>query len=332
MKRIALIALITAGACGWLAARALAMAQRKAPAPAVVFSVTPLKSTYMEGQAMELQLQLTNNGPATLIVDANFAMGASVHPSLTDPKGQPVDWEKAFRPGIPDFETLAPGNSLTQIVCLNCGIREPFNTPFQMTGQYAGHLVYRLAGVSAQVANFPGAVPMRQTLTTAAFHFQISPPMVLFTARPTQPVFQAGQPITFTFQLQNKTNLAVLAAYDLALNDAVQLKIVDANGNPVDWTGAQNPATPMLSTVAPGTSIDSTYPITPTNLFGTVVAGANIREPGTYTAYAAYGIPESFNVLRAYVGILPMLIVPGPLNAPPVKFTVAPAASPSSTQ
>lgn len=331
MKRIAWMALAVVCVCGWASARGLAKAQKGGGSPAVAFHVTPIRSTYTEGEAVELQLQMTNNSRTTLIVDGNFALGSTIFPNLTDPQGKAIDWEKSFAPRNPYFVTVSPGGTLTRIVCLNCAIRDPFQDPLEQTGEYTARFEYKASSVAAQAVNFPGASPLDETVTTPAFHFQISPAAVVFTAQPTEPTFQVGDPVTFRFQLKNNSKQSLLAAYDLSLNDSVYLRVLDANGNAVSWNGKPRSATSMLSTVSAGSTISSAYPITPTNLFGTMVAGCNITKPGTYTAYAVYRIPESFNVLRAYVGILPILLVPGPIQAPPVKFTVEAAAAPSSS-
>jgi hypothetical protein len=329
MRRIVLIILITLCVCAGLTLSVSVMAQKGSSEAA--FRVTPVQNTFTQGEAVELQIQLTNTGRTALIVDGNMAMGASVHPHVTDPQDQAIDWNSSFDPGQSVFQTLAPGGSLTRIVCLNCGVRNPFSSPFGTEGDYTAQLEYDSSGAAAQTANFPGAVPLSQNLTAAPIHFQISPAAVAFTAQPTQPVFHVGDPINFQFHLQNHSKVLLLTAYDLALNGSVRLRVLDADGHAVAWTGQPGNTTSILSTVAAGSSIDSAYPITPTNLFGTVVAGCDIREPGTYTAYAVYVIPESFNVLRSYVGVLPMLIVPGPIPAPPVKFTVkAASATPAS--
>lgn len=315
--------------CGWMTAHGLAKAQKSGGAPAVALRATPIKSTFTEGEAVELQIQLTNNSQTTLIVDGSFALGATVHPSLTDPQGKAIDWEKSFTPRNPYFVTVSPGGTLTRIVCLNCAVRDPFQAPFEQTGDYTAQLKYHASTVAAQAANFPGATPLEETVTTPAFHFHISPAAIVFTAQPTQPTFQVGNPVTFRFQMQNKTKQSVLAAYDLSLDDSVYVRVLDAKGNVVAYKGKPRALNPMLSTISAGTTISSAYPITPTNLFGTVVAGCNITKPGTYTAYAVYRIPESFDILRAYVGILPIMLVPGPIQAAPVKFTVKASGVPS---
>ena len=306
--------------CSWLAAHGLATAETAGPE--AVFSATPLKSSFIQGEAVQLLLRLRNNGQRTLIVDGNLAMGNSVHPSVIDSQGKVMNWNRSFGAGQPAFQTLAPGASLTRVVCLNCGIHDPFSDPFEQPGTYTARLEYSASAVAAQAKNFPNAVPLAQTLVAPPFPFQISQAQLVFTAQPTQPVFHLREPVTFDFRLQNRTKQSVLTAYDLSLGDAVRLRVVNENGKEVSWTGQPTPSSPMLATVSAGHSVDSVYPITPTNLFGTIVAGCDIREPGMYTAYAVYWIPETFNVLQAYVGVIPILIVPGPIPAPPVKFTV----------
>lgn len=329
MRRIAVVLLVTACACGWLVAQGSAMEPKDATAAA--FSVTPAKNSFTQGEAVQLRCRLTNTGQTALIVDGNFALGNSVHPAVTGPQGKEINWSGSFNARQPAFQTLAPAASLTRIICLNCGARDPFKDPFGQTGTYTARLEYSSSAVAAQAGNFPNAVPLKQVLKADPFHFQVSQAAVAFTAQPAQPVFRVGEPVIFHFRLQNRTNQAVLAAYDLSLENAVRLRVINENGSAVAWTGRAVARTPMLSTVSAGESISSAYPITPTDLFGTIVAGCNIQEPGTYTAYAVYMIDETFNVLQAYVGLLPNLIVPGPIPAPPVKFTVKRAKPESSS-
>lgn len=316
--------------CGTLAAQAQTTASGSTAS--AVFSVTVVKAAFMKGEAIALQLQLSNAGRTNLIVDGNLALGASVQPSVTDPQGSAINWPASYRAGQAGYQVLAPGNAISRIVCLNCDALDPFNAPFGITGSYTAQIDYDCPGAAAQTSYFPNAVPLTQSIAAAPVHFQIRGAGLIFRAQPTQPAFRTGEPVRFNFQLRNTTSQTVMAAYDLSLGDAVRVKVVDDNGKEVPWTGLSQAPAPMLTAVSPHSAVNDAYPITPINLFGTMVAGCDIRQPGTYTAFAVYMIPESFNVLQAYVGVLPVLVVPGPLVAAPVKFTVEAATSSATAE
>jgi hypothetical protein len=330
MKRITFGLLALLLGCGWMAAGG-SVAQKQA-GPAAAFSATPVKSSYSAGEAMLLLLRLENTGPQAIVADARFALGRAIQVRVTGPQGKAVDWAASFEPQTPGFREVAPGGRITRIVCLNCGARDPFSYPFGEPGTYTVRLSYTPSDLTpAERATFPHAVALDHSIEAAPFEVHVTPPVVRFTAQPEQPVFHAGEPVTFNFRLQNTGSLSVLAAYDLPLAGAVRLRVTDANGNPVPVSGRQPVVQPLLSTVDAGSAVEATHPITPQNLYGAMSAGFDIRQPGTYTVEAVYDLEQPIDVLQGYVGVLPILIVPGPIAAPPVKFTVAPAAPPNAS-
>lgn len=325
MKRTTVGMLAVILACGWMAAGGSA-AQNQGAGPAATFSATPVKSSYSEGEAILLLLRLENTGPQAIVADARFALGRTVEVRVTGPQGKAVDWAASFEPRAPRLQAFAPGRRTTRIVCLNCGARDPFSYPFGEPGTYTVQLAYTPSVLTpAERVAFPHAVALGHRIEAAPFEVHVTAPVVRFTARPAQQVFRTGEPVTFHFRLQNTGSQSVLAAYDLPLAGAVHLRVRDAKGNPVPFSG-QAVVQPLLSTVDARSAVEATYPITPQDLYGTMSAGFAIRQPGTYTVEAVYNLEQRIEVLQAYVGVLPILIVPGPLAAPPVKFTVAPAA------
>lgn len=320
-KQAVCAAFVVLCACGWLAVQ-LSAAQKEAK-PEAVFTVQPVKQSYSEGEAVLLLLGLQNTGQRAIVVDANFALGRTVRVRITGPQGKSIDWQSAFPERTPGFQTLEPGGSVTRIVCLNCRSRDPFDYPFDQTGSYTIRLDYEpFALTAAEHSRFPRAVALSHTVEATPFKLQVTPPVLQFTAKPAKPTFDLGDAIRFVFHLHNTGSQGVLVAYDLALLDAVHLKVVDANGKEVPWSGQQHNAVPLLSMLDPGSSVESGYAITPQNLFGTVLRGIDIRKAGTYTVYATYDLAEPINELQGYVGMTSILLVPGPIAAPPVKFTV----------
>ncbi|MDE3137171.1 MAG: hypothetical protein KGL59_11400 [Acidobacteriota bacterium] len=310
------------------ASAAAARKEQKTAAPAAAFTATPVKSSYSEGEAILLLLGLKNTGQQTIIADAGFALGSTVQVSVTGPGGKAIDWAASFEAGAPRFQTVRPGNQITRVICLNCGSRDPFAYPFAEPGTYTVHLAYEPSGLTpAERASFPQAVALEHGIEAAAFEVRVTAPLVLFTARPAQAVFHVGDPVTFNFRLQNTGSQSVLAAYDLPLEGAVRLRVTDAAGKQVQPAGQPQSGQPLLSTIDAGSAIEASYPITPLNLYGTILRGFDIREPGTYTVEASYDLQQPIDVLQGYVGVLPVLIVPGPIAAPPVKFTVEPATA-----
>jgi hypothetical protein len=300
------------------------------PAPAAIFTATPVKGSFSEGEAILLLLGLKNTGTQTIITDSRFALGRTVQVNVTGPQGKTVDWAASFEAGVPGFQTLRPGNQITRVICLNCGSHDPFAYPFAEPGTYTVRLEYTPSSLMpAERASFPQAVALDRSIEAAPFELHVMAPVLRFTAEPAQPVFQLGDPVTFNFRLQNTGSQDVLAAYDLPFKGAVQLRVTDATGKQVPLSGKPQSGQPLLSTISAGSAIEASYPITPLNLYGTIVQGFDIREPGTYTVQAVYDLAQPIDVLRGYVGGLPVLIVPGPLAAPPVKFTVESAPSPA---
>ena len=328
----AALALAAILALGFAAVRRAPAAQ-KAPASPLTFSASAEQSTFSQGQAILLQLRLTNHGSAPAIVDAGFALGRTIQVNLTGAGGQAVNWSAAFPEGTPRWESLAPGRSLTRMVCLNCAARDPFADPLAAVGSYTLRLEYSAGALATAVqGNFPQAVPFTAALAAAPLSLRLTPATVRFTAEPTHPSFAVGDPIEITFQLQNTGSQPLVAAYNLPIQNAVWLKVTDASGAPVAWTGRPRSSGLLFSSLAAGASISVTHTITPQNLFGTIAQGVDIRQPGTYTVHAVYELAQPLSLLQEYVGVLPALIVPGPIAAPPVQFAVGPAAAPTSAQ
>lgn len=299
------------------------------PVPAAVFTATPVKNSFSEGEAILLLMGLKNTGAQTIVADSRFALGPTVQVNITGPGGKTIDWTASFDAGVPGFQTVRPGNQITRVICLNCGSRDPFAYPFAEPGTYTLRLEYTPSSLTPAVrASFPQAVALNHNIEAAPFEVHVTPPLLRFTAETAQPVFHVGDPVTFNFRLQNTGSQGVLAAYDLPLEGAVQLRVTDASGKQVPVSGKPQSGQPLLSTISGGGTIETSYPITPLNLYGTIVQGFDIREPGTYTVQAVYDLAQPIDVLRGYVGGLPVMIVPGPLAAPPVKFTVQ--AAPAS--
>lgn len=327
MKRISFGLLAIFLVCGGGMAAGGSAAQNQAVGPAATFSATPLKSSYSEGEAMLVLLRLENTGTEAIVADARFALGRAVKVRVTGPQGKTVDWAASFEPQTPGFQVFARGGRTTRIVCLNCGARDPFSYPFAEPGTYTVRLVYPPLDLTpAERAAFPHAVALDHSIEAAPIELHVTAPVVRFTARPERQVFHAGEPVTFQFRLQNTGSRSVLAAYDLPLAGAVHLRVTDAKGNPVPLSGERAGAQPLLSTVDAGSAVETSYPITPQDLYGTMSAGFAIRRPGTYTVEAVYDLEQPIEVLQGYVGLLSILIVPGPIAAPPVKFTIVPAA------
>lgn len=320
----ALLALLCG--CGLLAGQL--SAARKTAAVTAVFTVNPVKGSYSEGEAVLLLLDLHNTGQRAIVVDGNLALGRTVRVHITSPQGKPIDWRSGFPERTAEFQTLEPGDSVTRTVCLNCRSRNPFRYPFGKTGAYAVRMEYVPSGLTAaQNGRFPQAVALSKAVEAAPFKLHITPAVLQFTAKPVRPTFHLGDSVRFTFSLRNTGSQGVLAAYDLPLLDAVRLKVVDASGNEVPWKGKQENTVPLLSMIGAGKSVESSYTITPQDLFGTVVRGIDIRKPGNYTAYAVYDLSEPIDEMEGYIGLTQSLLVPGPIVARPVKFTVA--ASPA---
>lgn len=325
-KRTAWTILTAIFACLCLAVYASA-AQKKA-ATAASFTVKPVQKSCSVGEAVLLLLGLRNTGQRTIVVDGNFALGRTVQVSVTGPQGKSIDWQAAFPKRTTEFQTLEPGDSVTRVVCLNCRSLDPFTYPFAKTGTYTVRMKYEPSGLTpAQRSRFPQAVALGQAIEAAPFELKVTPAALQFTAEPEHPTFQLGNPIRFVFHLRNTSKQGVLAAYDLPLLDAVRMKVVDANGKEVPWSGKQHSTVPLLSTIDAGGSVESSYEITPQNLFGNVLRDLDIRKPGTYTAYAVYDLSEPIDELQGYVGMMSIQLIPGPIAAPPVKFTVLPAPS-----
>jgi hypothetical protein len=328
MKRAILCFLTILVACEWVAPRAVAAQKKQTPAaPAAVFTATPVKSAFSEGEAILLLVGLKNTGTQTIVADARFALGPTVQASISGPQGKTVDWAASFEAGVPGFQTVRPGNQITRVVCLNCGARDPFAYPFAEPGTYTVRLAYAASSVTpAERASFPQAATLEHSIEAAPFEVQVTTPVLRFSARPAQAVFHVGDPITFHFRLENTGRQGVLAAYDLPLEGAVRLRVTDSSGNRVPVSGQPPSGQSLLSTIDAGSAIEASYPITPVNLYGAIVQGFDIRQPGTYTVQAIYDLAQPIDVLRGYVGVLPVLIVPGPLVAPPVQITLEPPA------
>jgi hypothetical protein len=305
-----------------------AQKEQKPAAPAATFTATPVKGTFSGGEAILLLLVLKNTSQQTIVADARFALGSTVRVSVTGPGEKSVDWAASFEAGAPGFQTVRPGSQITRVICLNCGSNDPFSYPFAEPGTYRVRLEYgTLSLTPAQRASFPQAVALDHGVEAAPFEVHVTAPLVHFTARPAQAVFHVGDPIIFNFRLQNTGGQSVLAAYDLPLQGAVRLRVTDAGGRPVQLSGQAPSGQPLLSTVDAGSAIEASYPITPQNLYGTIVQGFDIREPGTYTVQAIYDLQQPIDLLQGYVGALPVLIVPGPIAAPAVTFTVESATT-----
>ena len=316
--------------CVWMAPRGSAV--QKQSMPAAVFTATPVKSRFSAGEAILLLLGLKNTGTQTIVGDSRFGLGRTVQVSVTDPQGKSVDWAASFDAGVPGFQTLRPGNQFTRVICLNCGSRDPFAYPFAEPGTYTVRLEYTPSSFTAtERASFPQAFALDRSIEAVPFEVQVTAPVVRFTAKPAQPAFHVGDSISFNFRLQNTGSQSVLAAYDLPFGGAVRLRVIDATGKQVPLTGRPQSGQPLLSSVDAGSTVEASYPVTPQNLYGTIVQGFDIREPGTYTVQAVYELAQPIAVLQAYVGGLPVLIVPGPLAAPPVKFTVEPTPASDHT-
>ncbi len=328
MRKVALGLLVAFCACLPLAG--LGSAAQKKSESGIIFTVKPEKSSYSEGEAMLLLLGLQNNSRETIIADANFALGRTIQVNVTGPSGQNIDWQTSFMTRDPGYQVFPPGGSFTRVVCLNCRTKDPFHYPFGQPGTYTVHMNYLPSALTpAQRSGFPEAAPLSQPVAAAPFEIHVTPAVVHLLAEPAKPTFQLGEPIRFTFRLRNASDQQVLAAYDLPLFDAVSVKVTDASGKEMSWRGKTTAGTPLISTIGPKSEIESYYSITPQNLFGTITKGVEINQPGTYTVYAVYNLNESIDLLQGYIGLQPVLIVPGPIVAPPVKFTVLPAA-PSS--
>lgn len=313
-------------ACGAFATGGSAAQEQ--PGPAAVFSARPVKASFSEGEAILLLLGLRNTGPQPIVADTRFALGSTVRVHVTGPQGRTTDWKASFEAGVPEFRVIAPGNRVTRVVCLNCDARVPFAYPFGEPGTYTVKLSYTAPALTApERARFPRADALDQNLEAAPFQLRVTPPAVRFTAQPTQRIFHAGEPVTFHFRLENTSNQGVLAAYDLPLGSAVRLRITNESGRQIPLRGPSPNGQPLLSTVDAGGAVDAVYPITPQNFYGKITTGFEIREPGTYTVHAVYDLAQPIDVLQGYVGVLPILIVPGPIPAPPVKFTISAAAS-----
>ena len=303
------------------------MAAQQQPAPSASFSATPVKTEFSAGQRSVLIVARTTTGRGASVAAARLALCRTIQVQVSGPQGKPVDWPASFEARVPGFQSIAPGNQITRIVCLNCGARDPFAYPFGEPGTYAVRLEYAPSGLAAaERARFPQTVPLDRNIQAAPIEVQVTPPVIRFTAQPAQPVFHAGEPVTCNFRLQNTGSQPVLAAYDIPFQGAVRLRVTDATGNPVPLTGQPTNAQPLLSTVDAGSAIEATYPISPQDLYGKIMQGFDIRQPGTYTVQAVYDLDQPIDVLQGYVGVLPILIIPGPIVAPPVKFTIAPAS------
>jgi hypothetical protein len=329
-SRAVFVLLIMLVACAGIAVYASpAQKEQKPAAAAAIFTAAPVKGGFSEGEAILLLVGLKNTGSQTIVADARFALGPTVQVSVSGPQGTTVDWAASFEAGVPGFQTIRPGNQITRVICLNCGARDPFAYPFAEPGTYTVRLEYLPSSLTpAERARFPQAVALDRSISAAPFEVQVTAPVLRFTAQPAQAVFHVGDPIAFNFRLQNTGSQGVLAAYDLPLEGAVRLRVTDSGGNEVPLAGRPPSGQPLLSTIDAGSAIEASYPITPLNLYGTIVQGFDIRQPGTYTVQAIYDLAQPIDVLRGYVGVLPVLIVPGPLVAPPVRFTVEqPAAS-----
>ncbi len=331
MKRAVFGLLAILFACSSMAPRASAAQKaRQQAAPAAIFTAAPVKSSFGEGEAILLLLGLKNTGTQTIIADSRFALGRTVQVSVSGPQDKTVDWAASFDAGVPGFQTIQPGNQITRVICLNCSSRDPFAYPFADPATYTVRLEYTPSSLTpAERVSFPQAAALDHNIAAAPFEVHVTAPALRFTAQPAQPVFHVGDPITFNFRLQNTGSQGVLAAYDLPLKGAVQLRVTDASGKQVAPTGRPQSGQPLLSTINAGSAIEASYPITPLNLYGTIAQGFDIRQPGTYTVQAIYDLAQPIDVLQGYVGMLPVLIVPGPLAAPPVKFTVEPAPTPN---
>lgn len=329
MKKILLGLAVGLWASAWLVGQGFA-AQKPSGEAAAVFTATPMKSSYSEGEAMLLVLGLKNTGRQPLLIDGAFALGRSIVVTITGPAGKTIDWAGSFHEGTPRFQSLAPGDSLTRVVCLNCGSQDPFTYPLAQPGTYAVRMVYAPPALTpAQRSAFQNVATLDSPAPAAPVELNVTPPLVQFTAHPTRPSFAAGEPVTFVFRLQNGGSQDLLAAYDLPFLDAVRLRVVDAKGKEVPWRGQEASTAPLLSTIGPGSDAEASYPITPQNIFGTIIRGVDLLQPGAYTAYAVYDLDQPLGLLGAYTTMTPALIVPGPLAAPPVSFTILPAGAPS---
>lgn len=328
MRKVALGVVVALCAC--LPFAGPGSAAPKKGEPAVVFTVKPEKSSYSEGEAMLLLLGLQNNSRQTIIADANFALGHTIQVNVTGPNGQKIDWQSSFATRDPGYQSLSPGGSFTRVVCLNCRAKDPFHYPFGQPGTYTIRMKYLPSALTpAERGGFLQAASLSQPLAAAPFEIHVTPAVVHLLAEPAKSTFRLGEPIRFTFRLRNISDQSVLTAYDLPLLHALSVKVTNASGEEMPWRGKAATGTPLISTLGPKSEVESYYSITPQNLFGTITRGVEVNKPGTYTVHAVYDLNESISVLQGYIGLQPVLIIPGPIAAPPAKFTVLPAA-PSS--
>ncbi len=147
-----------------------------------------------------------------------------------------------------------------------------------------------------------------------------------FTAIPTKERFTLGEPITLRLRLKNTTSESLLIIRTLQLSMTVWVRATD-----LDRRSEVKKCSPIVpeflpssddfSHLAPGAAVESEVVISCHGQEPNRQYGFDFSQPSSYQVQAKYRITLPAKILKKIADR--SVVVTGPVEAPPVKFTVA---------